>query len=114
MPTVTEAIKRLKWAKGQHVALILWCEEDVVERAKERGVIMGHKYAAEIIDAVDHDQDCSTGFTWDTLDYYIDEFKREHPQYRRYGWECPKCGDRNEPEFTDCKGCGALKPKKIK
>jgi len=83
MPTVAEVIKRLNWAKGQHVAVAIWCEEDVQERAKERGIILGHKPASEIMDAVDHDHDCSYGITWDTLDYYIDEFKEHHPHYRR-------------------------------
>lgn len=91
MPTVAEVIKRLNWAKGQHIAVAIWCEEDVIERAKEKGVIMGHKPAAEIMDALDHDHDCELGITWDSLDYYIDEFRRKHPHYHR-------CSEEEEEE----------------
>ncbi len=91
MPTVAEVIKRrLKGTIG-HIAVAIWCEEDVIERAKEKGVILGHKPAAEIMDAIDHDQDCNYGITWDTFDYYIDEFKRKHPHYRR-------CSEEEEEE----------------
>lgn len=83
MPTVKEVIRRsLKGVRG-HIAVAIWQEEDVIERAAELGVQMSHKAAAHIIDEVDHHQDCSLGITWDTLEYHIEEFKRKHPHYRR-------------------------------
>ena len=75
MPTATQAIKRLRGLNRQHIAVAIWCEDDVIERAKENGIRIGRRQAREIIDRVDHHQDCTIGITWDTLDYYIDEIK---------------------------------------
>lgn len=84
MPSVRDAIKRLDGTRG-HVAIAIWCREDVIERGREKGVVISQKRADAILDAVDHKQDCSYGITWETFDCYIDEFKTEHPHYRR----CP-------------------------
>jgi hypothetical protein len=75
MPSVAQVKHRLKGMGRQHVAVAIWCEEDVLARAKERGIRIGSRQAREIIDAVDHDQDCSYGITWETFDHYIDEIK---------------------------------------
>jgi len=75
MPTVEEAIKRLKWNGSQHVAVAIWSEDDVLERAKELGIKCSRAQAREIIDSIDHKQDCSLGITWDTIDNYLYEIK---------------------------------------
>lgn len=82
MPTVKEAIHNLKGVTG-HVAMVYWCEEDVIERAASKGVRLGSRAAGRILDKIDRRHDCETGITWDTLDYYIEEFQREHPHYRK-------------------------------
>ncbi len=41
MPTIEEAIKRLHYSDGQHVAVAIWCEDDVLGRAKELGYSEG-------------------------------------------------------------------------
>ena len=74
MPTVTESLKRLKWSYGQHVAVAIWCEDDVMGRAKELGYKCGRAKAREIIDVIDHKQDCSLGITWYTVDCYLAEY----------------------------------------
>lgn len=56
----------------QHVAVAIWCEEDVISRAGERGKTVTKEQAAHIIDTIDHKQDCCMGITWDTLDIYTD------------------------------------------
>ncbi|MBA7587630.1 hypothetical protein ES708_29661 [subsurface metagenome] len=71
MPTVEEAIKRLKWNGKQHVAVAIWSEDDVLGRAKERGIKCSRAWAREIIDKIDNKQDCSLGITWDTIDCYL-------------------------------------------
>jgi len=76
VPTVAEATRRLNWNGEQHVAVAIWCEDDVLFRAKERGIKCSRAQAQEIIDSVDHKQDCSMGITWETLDCYLDELKR--------------------------------------
>ena len=75
MPTVEEAIKRLHYSDGQHVAVAIWCEDDVLGRAKELGIECSREKAREIIDSMDNKQDCSLGITWDTIDYYLYEIK---------------------------------------
>lgn len=71
MPTVKEAVRRLEWNKGQHVAVAIWCEDDVLERAKQLAIKCSHAKAREIIDTIDNKQDCSIGITWDTIDCYL-------------------------------------------
>lgn len=71
MPTIDEAIKRLHYSDGQHVAVAIWCEEDVLGRAKELGIKCTQEQAEEIIDRMDSKQDCSLGITWDTIDCYL-------------------------------------------
>lgn len=36
--------------------------------------------AREILQAVEHGHDASIGVNWDTLEYYIDDFKRERDE----------------------------------
>jgi len=73
MTTVEEAIKRLKWNGSQHVAVAIWCEDDVLGRAKELGIKCSRARAREIIDEMDRKQDCSLGINWDTIDCYLQD-----------------------------------------
>jgi len=73
MPTVAEITKRLNWNKDQHVAVAIWCEDDVFERAKELGIECSQARAREILDEIDRELDASLGITWDTIDYYLEK-----------------------------------------
>ena len=75
MPTIEEAVKRLRSLEGE-VALIVWTESDVLERAKERGIKIGQEAVRDIIDRMDRKQDASLGITWDTIDCYLDDFNK--------------------------------------
>ena len=75
MPTVEEAIRRLRWNGKQHVAVAIWCEDDVLGRAKELGLKCSRARASEIIDEIDRKQDCSLGITWVTIDCFLQEYK---------------------------------------
>lgn len=66
MPTVEEAIKRFEGVKG-HVAVAIWEEEDVLERAKALRVKITREEAGEILDQIDRKQDCELGISWITL-----------------------------------------------
>jgi hypothetical protein len=81
MPTVAEAIERLKLGNNleDHVAMAVWCTEDVLGRAKELDIECSQEQAEELIDRIDHKQDCSIGITWDTLDCYLYDLKDECP-----------------------------------
>lgn len=75
VPTVAEAIKRLRGNGKQHIAVAIWCEDDVLEQARERGISCSISEAQEIIDRMDSKQDCSIGITWDTINCYLDELQ---------------------------------------
>jgi len=72
MPTVTEAKKRFKgMSDSEHVAIAIWCEDDVLWRAKEKGIECSREQAQDILDKMDHKQDCSIGISWVTIDCYL-------------------------------------------
>ena len=73
MPTVKQAIERLKWNGDKHVAVAIWGEDDVFEKAKERGIKITRKQVQEILEHVDSHQDCELGITWTTIDCELDE-----------------------------------------
>ena len=76
MTTVKEAIEHLqRYLKpADHVAVAIWSEEDVLERAKERRIKITRKQAQEIIERIDRNLDSTQGITWDTIDAYINDF----------------------------------------
>jgi hypothetical protein len=77
MPTTKEVIERFDWLKNQHVAVAIWCEDDVLELAKEEGIRCSRKRAREIIDEIDRKQDCELGISWDTIRVYLNEYERD-------------------------------------
>jgi hypothetical protein len=76
MPTTKEVVERFDWLKNQHVAVAIWCEDDVLELAKEEGIRCSRKRAREIIDEIDHKQDCELGISWTTIRVYLNEYGR--------------------------------------
>lgn len=77
MPTVEEAIEILRRNGSQHVAVAIWCEDDVLERAEERGMTITREQAQAVLNNMDYKQDCEMGISWATIDYYLDEVARE-------------------------------------
>ena len=74
MPTVASVIEHLKgYNPNEHIATAIWCEDDVLGRAKELGKKITRKQAQEILDEIDHKQDCEYGISWTTLDCFIEE-----------------------------------------
>lgn len=65
-----KAIDSLKKHWEDKIALI-WCVEDVIDRAAENGITISNERAAEILAEVYHRHDCNNGVSWDTLDCYI-------------------------------------------
>jgi hypothetical protein len=76
MPATKEVIERFNWLKKQHVAVAIWCEDDVIELAREEGIKCSRKRAREIINEIDRKQDASMGISWDTIRFYLDEYGR--------------------------------------
>ena len=81
MPTVAEAKHRLKGIEG-HVAVAIWQRADVIGRAEEKGIKITDEQADDILDEIDHHQDCTIGITWVTLDYFLDELKRKDDEVK--------------------------------
>jgi len=77
VPTVEEVIKRLQRNGSQHVAVAIWCEDDVLERAAERGMTISREQAQGVITNIDYRQDCELGITWTTIDCVLDEIAAE-------------------------------------
>ncbi|MCJ7515664.1 MAG: hypothetical protein MUO89_06835 [Dehalococcoidia bacterium] len=76
MPAVSEVIERFGWLKKQHVAVAIWCEDDVLELANEEGIKCSRKRAREIIDEIDHKQDAEIGISWNIIRLYLDDHER--------------------------------------
>ena len=68
MSTVKEVKRRLGWCGKEHVAVAIWCETDVLNRAEELDIPCTQAEAQEIIDDIGENQDCSFGISWDTLE----------------------------------------------
>ncbi len=88
MSAVKEAKKRFRgMSPSDHVAVAIWSEEDVLGRAKERGIPITREQAQEILDEMDGKQDCELGITWTTIDCYLDGYDKhdqasqKHPMY---------------------------------
>ena len=68
MPTVREAKKRFSHMKPtEHVAIAIWCEDDVLESARELHIDCTKQDARDILDHIDRAQNCSLGITWTTI-----------------------------------------------
>ena len=73
MPKVSNVIEHLKgYQPDEHIATAIWCEDDVIGRAQERGKVVTREQAQEILDTIDRKQDCSVGISWIALDVYTD------------------------------------------
>ena len=81
MATREEILRRLDDAPDAEYAVAIWCTEDVIGRAEERRD-MGNPYAPiptleqakEILRKIDYKQDCGIGITWETIEYYTDDY----------------------------------------
>ena len=77
MSTVKEVRHRLKGIQG-HVAVAIWCREDVTGKAKGMGFTITDEAADDILDDIDSHHDAELGISWDTLDCYIEDYAKEH------------------------------------
>ena len=73
MTTVEKAIEHLKgYSPNAVIAVAIWQVDDVLSRAKERGIKITKEQAENIIDRIDRRQDASLGISWDTIDASLD------------------------------------------
>jgi len=79
MSTVAETIDHLQknFKPGDHVAVVIWGEEDVRERARQLHIRVNKAKVNHILDEVERRHDAMLGITWDTFDYYIEQSKNQ-------------------------------------
>jgi len=92
MTTVREAIEYFKRAykdKNEHIALIIWSQEDIIGRAKERRLKITIHEAQEIVDAMENNHDASMGITLNDIDDYLDDLviKRKEEKEKKENWK---------------------------
>lgn len=78
MPKVKDVIEHLKgYDPESHIATAIWCEEDVIEYAKNEmdGQEITREQAQEILDEMDRKQDSELGISWTTIQCYLEEHK---------------------------------------
>lgn len=51
---------------------IVWGVEDVIDRAKERGIDITHEQAVRVLDLMERYHDCNYGISWESMDVHID------------------------------------------
>jgi len=75
MPAVSHYIAKLQhYRPEEHIVVAIWCEEDIINRAKERGKEVTIGQARDILDLLDQKQDPLIGISWDTLDTFTDYY----------------------------------------
>ena len=77
MPAVKDVIDRLHrhYQPDEHIAVGIWCEEDVLDRADAKNMKVTIEEAREILDTIHDKQDCSLGMSWEAIDCYLDDLK---------------------------------------
>lgn len=78
MSTVKEQIEKLsKMNPSEHVALIVWHTEDVIENAKECGIKLTKKQAETVLFMLERKHDATIGINWDTIAFWVDQVKAD-------------------------------------
>ncbi len=68
----TVVVQVSRYPKNMAACYTLWLPDDVISRAKERGISLTVDDAASILDAMQHHHDASVGMNWDVMDVHID------------------------------------------
>ena len=96
LPTIKDEIERLKrnGTLNEHVCVIVWSVEDVLEKAEELKVKISHKEAEEILDKIESEHDATVGISWDTISIYIFDANLLHQE------QILKDKEKEKVEFT--------------
>ena len=75
MTTVKDLIAYLErhYQPDAVVAADIWHRDDVRARAEERGLVIGDELAEAVIEHMDRHHDATLGFSWGTIDAWLDE-----------------------------------------
>ena len=75
MTTVQELMAYLErhYQPDDIVAADIWHRDDVRARAEDRGLAIDDALADAVITQMDRNHDATCGFTWVTIDFWLDE-----------------------------------------
>jgi len=75
MTTVQELMAYLErhYQPDDVVAADIWHRDDVRARAEDRGLVIDDALADAVIAHMDRNHDATQAFSWDTIDFWIDE-----------------------------------------
>jgi len=74
---VIEGLKEIKeLISTPDIIYIAWGVEDVLMRAGEREIAISDENARRVLEKIKHYHDASIGISWDTIDYWLDEYER--------------------------------------
>ena len=77
MPMVKDVVDNLNrlYQPDEHIAVAIWCEDDVIGRANERNMSITIEEARGILEDMDNNHDAEMGITWDTIDSGLDALR---------------------------------------
>ncbi len=52
---------------------IVWCADDVIQTAKEKGVELTDRQISDVLSLMQDKHDATIGMNWDVIGYLIDE-----------------------------------------
>ncbi|MBU1211961.1 MAG: DUF1380 family protein [Alphaproteobacteria bacterium] len=77
MTTVRDLIAHLQqnYAPDDKIAAAIWQVDDVRWQARERSLTISDDHATEILERIDSNHDGCLGITWETIDFWLDQFE---------------------------------------
>jgi hypothetical protein len=91
MANLKDEIEHLKRActPTEHLCVIIWCADDVLEVAHEKGVKLSNSEVDKILDEMENRHDANNGINWDTIKCLIDDVvdEREKIEEEKNGKE---------------------------
>lgn len=76
-----ELIKRLQrqYHPETELVAVFWQKDDVLTRAKDRGLVISDEEAGDIVEALEDRHDACIGINWDVIDFHLDDLKHNEP-----------------------------------
>jgi uncharacterized protein HemY len=78
MPSIKEVIEHLQgYNPDDVVAYDIWQVEDVMQQAKEDGVVISEENAKEVLERIDRHKDAEVGISWAVISSVLDDMVEE-------------------------------------
>ena len=56
---------------------VVWQSDDILEKAEELGIQLTKQQVRDILQVLIDKHDCEHGITWDTIEYAVEEYRKE-------------------------------------